>query len=129
MLLAPAMKTAFLLSLLLTFAAAEAGTGASPKLPAPGPATSQISQMTPLSFNSWRPYKNPYKIVQVGMNKGQVLALAGKPDHEESYYQGTRGRLLKISDWYYVMSGLNLETALLKFSQDTLVSISVTPVQ
>ena len=89
----------------------------------------QLSQMTPLSFDSWRPYKNPNKIIQVGMNKGQVLAIAGKPDHEESYYQGIPGRLLKISDWYYVRSGLNNETALLKFSQETLLSISVTPVQ
>ena len=123
----PTMQMALLISLLLTLAAT--GTRASPGLPARGAGPLQLSQMTPLSFNSWRPYKNPDKIVQVGMNKGQVLAIAGKPDHEESYYQGTPGRLLKISDWYYVMSGLNHETALLKFSQDTLVSISVTPVQ
>ena len=87
------------------------------------------AQFTPLSFNAWRPYKNPDSLVQVGMNKGQVLAIAGKPDHEESYYQEPRGRLLRVSDWYYVKTGLNHETALLKFSGDALVSISVTPIQ
>ena len=91
--------------------------------------TLELAQFTPLSFNAWRPYKNPDRIVQVGMNKGQVLAIAGKPDHQDSYYQGLRDRLSRISDWYYVSSGLNRETALLKFSGDTLVSISVTPVQ
>ena len=94
--------------------------GAAPLVPA---------QFTPLSFSAWRPYKNPDSLVQVGMNKGQVLAIAGKPDHEESYYQEPRGRLLRVSDWYYVKTGLNQETALLKFSGDALVSISVTPIQ
>lgn len=88
-----------------------------------------LAQFTPLSFNAWRPYKNPSSLVQVGMNKGQVLAIAGKPDHEESYYQGLRGLWSRTSDWYYVKSELNKETALLKFSGDTLVSISVTPIQ
>ena len=87
------------------------------------------AQFTPLSFNAWRPYNNPDSLFQVGMNKGQVLAIAGKPDHEEAYYQGPRGRLLRVSDWYYVKTGLNHETALLKFSGDALVSISVTPIQ
>ena len=87
------------------------------------------AQFTPLSFNAWRPYKNPDSLIQVGMNKGQVLAIAGKPDHEESYYQEPRGRLLRVSDWYYVKTGLNQETALLKFSGDALVSIAVTPIQ
>ena len=27
------------------------------------------------------------------MNKGEVLAIAGKPDHEESYYQGAAAGL------------------------------------
>ena len=34
----------------------------------------ELAQMTPLSFNAWRPYKNPAHLVQVGMNKGQALA-------------------------------------------------------
>jgi len=88
-----------------------------------------LAQMTPLSFNAWRPYKNPAQLVQIGMNKGQVLAVAGKPDHEESYYQGRRGQWSRVSDWYYVNSGANQETALLKFVGEALVSISVTPIQ
>jgi hypothetical protein len=62
------------------------------------------------------------------MNKGEVLAIAGKADHEESYYQGSGGRLLRISDWYYVRSGHDPETTLLKFVQESLVSITTTPV-
>jgi len=88
-----------------------------------------LAQMTPLSFNAWRPYKNPDQLVQVGMNKGQVLAIAGKPEYEESYYQGPRGQWSRVSDWYYIKNGLNKETALLKFVGDTLVNISVTPIQ
>jgi hypothetical protein len=49
--------------------------------------------------------------VQIGMNKGQVLAVAGKPDHEESYYQGRRGQWSRVSDWYYINNGSNKETA------------------
>jgi hypothetical protein len=89
----------------------------------------ELAQMTPLTFNAWRPYKNPDHLVQVGMNKGQVLAIAGKPDYEESYYQGPRGQWSRVSDWYYLKTGLNKETALLKFVGETLVNISVTPVQ
>ena len=120
------MKSSLFISLLLAFPPAD--TRSIPTVPAEHKAV-ELSQVTPLSFNAWRPYKNSDRIVQVGMNKGQVLAIAGKPDHEESYYQGLRGQWLRISDWYYVKSGLNQETALLKFSQDTLISISVTPIQ
>lgn len=77
-------------------------------------------------FSAWRPYNNPNQLVSIGMNKGEVLAIAGKPDHEESYYQGG-GRLLRISDWYYVRSGHDPETTLLKFAQESLVSITTTP--
>ena len=93
-----------------------------------GRAPMELAQFTPLTFNAWRPYKNPDKLVQVGMNKGQVLAIAGKPDHEDSYYQGLTGFWSRTSDWYYVKNGGG-ETALLKFSGDSLTSISVTPVQ
>lgn len=79
-------------------------------------------------FSAWRPYNNPNQLVSVGMNKGEVLAIAGKADHEESYYQGSGGRLLRISDWYYVRSGHDPETTLLKFVQESLVSITTTPV-
>ncbi len=89
----------------------------------------ELAQITPLSFNAWRPYKNPGQLVQVGMNKGQVLAIAGKSDYEECYYQGPHGQWSRMSDWYYVTNGLNKETTLLKFSGDTLVSISITPIQ
>jgi hypothetical protein len=89
----------------------------------------QLSQFTPLSFDSWRPYSNPSKLVQVGMNKGEVIAIAGKPDYEEFYYQRSLGLLTRISDWYYVRTGFNYETAHLKFSADTLVRIAVTPIQ
>ena len=120
------MKGAILVSLVAAFLAANTPMNR-PTLAAQK--TLELAQFTPLSFNAWRPYKNPDRIVQVGMNKGQVLAIAGKPDHQDSYYHGLRDRLSRISDWYYVSSGLNRETALLKFSGDTLVSISVTPVQ
>jgi hypothetical protein len=63
------------------------------------------------------------------MNKGQALAIAGKPEYEESYYQGPRGQWSRVSDWYYIKNGLNKETTLLKFVGDTLVNISVTPIQ
>ena len=120
------MKTPLLISLLLAFL--QANTQPSPTVFADSKPL-ELAQFTPLSFNAWRPYKNPDRIVQVGMNKGQVLAIAGKPDHEDSYYQGLRGRWSRISDWYYASSGLNHETALLKFSGDTLLSISITPIQ
>lgn len=120
------MRTPILASLLLTLAAVNPQA-------APGIAAEQRmvqpAQFTPLSFNAWRPYNHPERLVQVGMNKGQVLAIAGKPDHEDSYYQGWRGLWGRTSDWYYVKDGLNRETALLKFSGETLVSISVTPIQ
>ena len=101
----------------------------SPPAVLPEPKLIELAQITPLSFNAWRPYKNPDRLVQVGMNKGQVLAIAGKPDHEDSYYQELRGWWARTSDWYYLKDGLNRETALLKFSGDTLVSISITPIQ
>ena len=120
------MKTSLLIPLLLAFPLPY-----SQPIPRPAhePQTPELAQFTPLSFNAWRPYQSPETIVQLGMNKGQVLALAGRPDHEESYYQGLRGRWSRISDWYYVRRGLNHETALLKFFGDTLISISVTPIQ
>ncbi len=80
-----------------------------------------------ISFDSWRPYSNSNRLITVGMNKGEVIAIAGKPDHEESYYQSTSGRLTRISDWYYVRTGANAETTLLKFVQESLVSITSTP--
>ena len=120
------MKMRILISLLLTLPLLEI---LSPPAVLPKPKPLELAQFTPLSFNAWRPYKNPDRLVQVGMNKGQVLAIAGKPDHEDSYYQGLRGRWSRISDWYYASSGLNHETALLKFSGDSLVSISITPIQ
>jgi hypothetical protein len=78
-------------------------------------------------FNAWRPYNNPSRLVNIGMNKGEVLAIAGKADREEAYYAGSRGGLVQISDWYYIRTGHNPETTLLKFIQESLVSIVVTP--
>jgi len=90
----------------------------------------ELSQVSPLTFDSWRPYKDPSKIVRVGMNKGEIIAIAGNPDYEKSYYQtGRRGMLYKIDDWYYLRRGWNEETAILKFSGETLVSIFVMPGQ
>jgi hypothetical protein len=120
--MAESIKIPLLISLLLMLF----GTGAS-ALSDQKPV--QPAQFTPLTFNAWRPYKNPEQLVQIGMNKGQVLAIAGKPDYEESYYQGPGGRWSRISDWYYIKNGLNKETALVKFVGDTLVTISVTPIQ
>jgi hypothetical protein len=114
------IKTSFLILALLGSCAAGALSDRQPI---------DLAQFTPLSFNAWRSYKNPGQLVHVGMNKGQALAIAGKPDYEESYYQGPHGRWSRISDWYYVKNGLNIETTLLKFVGDTLVNISITPIQ
>ena len=83
-----------------------------------------IAQTSTLS--AWRPYNNPDRLISVGMNKGQVIAIAGKPDHEESYYQGGGGRLIRISDWYYIRSGFDPQTTILKFAQESLVTITST---
>jgi outer membrane protein assembly factor BamE (lipoprotein component of BamABCDE complex) len=97
-----------------------------PSLAHPGDSTPfQLAQ----GFSSWRPYANPNRLISVGMNKGEVLAIAGTPNHEESYYQSAGGGLLRISDWYYVQTGLNPETTLLKFVQESLVTITSTPTQ
>lgn len=89
-----------------------------------------LAQFTPPSFSAWRPYANPSQLVQLGMSKGQVLAIAGEPDREESYYQTAgRGRLLRISDWYYIRTGPNAESTLLKFVGESLVSITSTPIR
>jgi hypothetical protein len=88
----------------------------------------QLTSVGPITgFSAWRPYSNPNRLVSIGMNKGEVLAIAGKPDHEESYYQSRPGRLIRISDWYYIRSGHDPETTLLKFAQESLVSITTTP--
>jgi hypothetical protein len=84
----------------------------------------QVAQVSTLS--AWRPYANPDRLISVGMNKGQVLSIAGKPDHEESYYQGGRGGLTRISDWYYIRSGFDAQTTILKFAQESLVNITTT---
>ena len=95
-----------------------------PSLVRPGDSTPfQLAQ----GFSSWRPYANPNRLISVGMNKGEVLAIAGAPNHEESYYQSAGGRLARVSDWYYIQTGLNPETTLLKFVQENLVSITSTP--
>jgi len=80
-------------------------------------------------FSAWRPYSNPNRLVNIGMNKGEVLALAGKADREETYYAASRGRLVQLSDWYYIRTGHDPETTLLKFTQESLVSIVVTPIR
>ena len=95
-----------------------------PSLVHPGDSTPfQFAQ----GFSSWRPYANPNRLISVGMNKGEVLAIAGAPNHEESYYQSAGGRLARVSDWYYIQTGLNPETTLLKFVQESLVTITSTP--
>lgn len=91
------------------------------------PITFEFWSLAHVSFSSWRPYSNPNRLVSVGMNKGEVLAIAGKPDHEESYYQSSGRRLLRISDWYYVRTGHTPESTILKFTEETLVSITSTP--
>jgi hypothetical protein len=89
-----------------------------------GNMSSELAQVS--AFSAWRPYSNPDRLISVGMNKGEVLAIAGKPDHEESYYQGGIGRLTRISDWYYIRSGFDAQTTILKFVQESLVSITST---
>jgi hypothetical protein len=66
-------------------------------------------------------------LFRISMNKGEVLVIAGKPDREESYYRSTQGRLVRISDWYYVRVGENAESTLLKFQEDTLLTTTPTP--
>ena len=95
-----------------------------PSLVYPGDSTPfQLAQ----GFSSWRPYANPNRLISVRMNKGEVLTIARAPNHEESYYQSAGGRLARVSDWYYIQTGLNPETTLLKFVQENLVSITSTP--
>src|SRR6266542_2103173 len=79
---------------------------------------SRVAQVS--GFSACRPYNNSNQLVSAGMNKGEVLAIAGKPDREESYYQGGLGRLIRISDWYYIRSGHDPETTMLKFVEDSL---------
>jgi hypothetical protein len=94
---------------------------------AAAPAANISSEFAQVSaFSAWRPYRNPDRLISVGMNKGEVIAIAGKPDHEESYYQGGVGQLTRISDWYYIRSGFDAQTTILKFAQESLVSITST---
>jgi len=86
--------------------------------------SSGFSQLAYSAFTSWRPYNNPNRLISVGMNKGEVLAIAGKPDYEESYYQSSGGRLIRISDWYYNQTGFDAQTTILKFAEESLVSIT-----
>jgi outer membrane protein assembly factor BamE (lipoprotein component of BamABCDE complex) len=96
-------------------------------VPVARPQTSRPVETAASDFNSWRPYKNSNQLVSVGMNKGQVIAMAGNPDYEDSYYQSYGPRLLRVSNWYYVRSDHDPETTLLKFVQEELVSIESTP--
>jgi len=95
-----------------------------PSLVRPGDSTPfQLAQ----GFSSWRPYACARKPSQYQVDADEVLAIAGAPNHEESYYQSAGGRLARVSDWYYIQTGLNPETTLLKFVQENLVSIRSTP--
>src|SRR5438132_11383746 len=83
-----------------------------PSLVHPGDSTPfQFAQ----GFSSWRPYANPNRLISVGMNKGEVLAIAGAPNHEESYYQSAGGRLTRVTVWHYNLNGLNPETSVVKY--------------
>jgi len=84
--------------------------------------SSRLAQIS--GFSTWRPYSNQNRLVSVGMNKAEVISIAGKPDFEESYYQSAGRRLTRISDWYYTQSGIDAQTTILKFAEERLVSIT-----
>lgn len=117
----PRLTRLLLLSLSLGLVSVSWGWSSTPEEP-----SGNLKLAQAINLNNWRPYNNPNRLVSVGMNKGEVLAIAGKPDYEESYYQSGGGRLTLISDWYYIRTGGNAETTLLKFAQASLVSITAT---
>ena len=116
----PQRRTKFLLFVICCFAVGPmAGFAIEGSIELKSFQSAQIS-----GFSTWRPYSNPNRLISVGMNKGDVLTIAGKPDYEESYYQSGGGRLIRISDWYYVQSGFDAQTTILKFAEERLVSIT-----
>ncbi len=83
--------------------------------------TSQQSQAP--TFYSWRPKNNPSRLIKLGMNKGEALVIAGKPNRDESYYMDFPRKAIRVSNWYYIKSGSSPKTTLLKFAEDTLICI------
>lgn len=81
-----------------------------------------------MNFSSWRPYKNPNTLVQVGMNASQVKSLAGEPEKREFYFGTVNGGSVAISGWYYLSNG-GTQVALLEFEigTDSLVRINQRP--
>src|SRR5947208_17167943 len=75
-----------------------------PSLVHPGDSTPlQFAQ----GFSSSRPYANPNRLISVGMNKGEVLAIDVASNQQLAYYQSAGGRLAKVSDWSGLQTGLN----------------------
>ena len=72
------------------------------------------------TFSRWRPYKNPGRLIKVGMSKGSVLAIAGKADLDDEYYNTTSLNLIRVTEWHYIKSpsagrGARVETTRLIF--------------
>ena len=80
------------------------------------------------NFNSWYPFKNPNRLVGVGMKEGEVKSIAGEPDEKEFYVGSIDGRSLAIGGWYYINAS-GTKAALLEFESSTssLIRISEAP--
>ena len=79
----------------------------------------------PISPSSWRPFTNRAALVTLGMNKGEVLIKAGRPDFDDIVSHGTDG-FLTITVWTYIRTGWNAAVATLTFHGNTLVRIEFT---
>lgn len=82
-------------------------------------------QNAPLTFNSWRPYNNPSRLIQVGMSDSEVRGIAGDPDEREFYTDTRQGRFMAIAGWDYVDSARTQATLLeFEINTGTLIRIS-----
>lgn len=71
-----------------------------------------------ITFSSWRPYRSPNRLVQVGMNENEVENIAGQPDEKEFYTDTRQGRFMAIAGWYYANSD-RTQITLLEFEIGT----------
>lgn len=96
----------------------------------PGPKISEdvriaLRNSSGVFFNSWRPYKNPNELIQVGTSENEVETIAGSPDEKEFYTETRQGHFMAIAGWYYVNS-THTQTTLLEFEISTRSLIRIT---
>jgi hypothetical protein len=72
----------------------------------------------PAHSSVWYPYKNPSRLIQLGMHQSEVESIAGKPDQKEFYTKEQQGGLIAMEGWYYV-NDTGTQTSLLEFDVDT----------